>query len=348
MSESRSKLHSLIHQDPKFGWDPWLNTETNPDTVAKEHLDMIANATIFQGADTIKGDIGLLPNGLDMYGSYIDNFGGYPQLVAARESSGAFLLSITIFGGAAHCGDIQPGAMVPPDIPRWLDQVALIDAGLDPAIPWIYTSASMMGTCNHWIGTRRVIRWSAHYGHGPHICGPSTCGFPQADWTQWDDKGAQGQNIDRSIGTVLPHLVQPPPPARAHGIANFSGHVNFDTGNWDIQGTAGQGITWGTDNVRWSAEIQVDGSNGSWDAQGMDFNAAVPTTGDDAAANPASGVANFSGSVNFDTGIWSIHGTSGGPTWGAKENWSAIVKVDNRFGDWHIIPCEFNAPPMGA
>lgn len=337
----------MTHQDPSFGWDPWLNTETNPENVAKEHLAALATGKLYQGADTIGGDIGLLPNGLDMYASYVDNLRGYSELVAARESSGAFLLSITIFGGAAHCGDVEPQAMRPADLPSWLDHVALLDPRLDPAVSWVYTSASQMGTANQYIGSRRVIRWSAHYGFGAHVCGPTTCGWPQADWTQWDDKGAQGQNIDRSIGRILPKPV-PVKPARAKGIANFSGEINFDSGKWTIHGEPGKNIQWGTENVRWSAEIQVDGSDGSWDTQGLAFNAAIPTTGAARSPSPARGVAKFTGSVDFDAGTWTIHGLPGAPTWGAKEKWSAVVKVDNRFGDWHVIGCPFNAPPMGA
>jgi len=50
---------------------------------------------------------------------------------------------------------------------------------------------------------RPFIRWSAHYGLGPHVCAPAVCGYPQADWTQWAPEGAQGQNVDRSVGRSL-------------------------------------------------------------------------------------------------------------------------------------------------
>lgn len=332
----------MIHADPKFGWDPWLNYQTDPAQVALEH---VAATGIFYGADTIGGDIGLLPPGLSMYASYIDNYGGYNQLVAAKESSGAFLLSITIFGGAAHCADVEPGAMSVGNLPYWLDHVAVSDSNLSPSVPWVYTSAGMMSTANRYVGGRNVIRWSAHYGHGQHICGPATCGYPQADWTQWADTGAQGQNIDRSIGRVLPTPVSQ---AFASGAANFSGQIVFDTGGWSIQGLPGSGIKWGTQNVRWSALLQVDGSNGSWRIQGLPFNAAIPTAGDAPLPNPATGLATFAGSINFDTGTWSIHGNAGAPTWGDQEQWSAVIKIDNRFGDWHIIGCPYNAPPLGG
>lgn len=342
---SPSELHQKIHQDPSFGWDPWLNTNSDPVKVEQAHLAAVA--LLYQGADTIAGDIGLLPGGLSMYASYIDNFGGYGELVAAKESTGAFLLSVTIFGGKAHCADVQPGAMRAPDLPNWIDHVALLDEGFDVAVPWVYTSASQMALANTYIGGRHVIRWSAHYGFGMHICGPKTCGWPQADWTQWADTGPQGQNFDRSVGTLRPKPVAPKP-VHARGVANFSGHVNFDSGEWEIHGEPGEDIKWGTENVRWSAEIQVNGSDGSWEARGLTFNAAIPTAGSEKSINPARGVAAFTGSIDFDTGAWTIRGTPGAPQWGAKEKWSAVIKIDNRLGDWHIIGCPFNAPPMGA
>ncbi len=40
--------------------------------------------------------------------------------------------------------------------------------------------------------------WSAHYTYSLHICGPNTCGYPQADATQWTDK-ALGRNLDQSV-----------------------------------------------------------------------------------------------------------------------------------------------------
>ena len=338
-------MSTVMHQDPLFGWDPWPNAQTNPTQIEKAHLT--AATGIFNGADTIGSDIGLLPNGLNMYASYIDGYGGWSRLVAARESSGAFLLSITIHGGAAHCGDVEPGAMSASELPYWLDHVALPAPDLDPSIPWVYTSASMMSTVNRYIGGRNVIRWSAHYGFGAHICGPHTCGYPQADWTQWDNAGAQGQNIDRSIGRILPTPI-PQKPDFASGTASFSGQINFDTGAWSIQAEPGSNIKWGTKNVRWSAEIQVDGSNGTWDAQSLPYNAEIPTTGANPKPDPATGVAHFAGSINFDSGVWSVRGTAGAPNWGAKEQWSAVVKIDNRFGDWHIIGCPFNAPPLGG
>jgi hypothetical protein len=203
--------------DPAFGRDPWigpgqpLSTEIAPDVALAE---LAATTRIFTGADTIAGDINLLPVGLDAYMSYVDNFGGFDELVARFGKSGAFLVSITIFGNRARCADVEPGAMHASDLPHWLDSVAVKDEFL----PWVYTSASNMAACNAQIGSRKVIRWSAHYGSGPHVCGPSSCGFAQADWTQWDDHGRHGENIDRSIGVVLPSQPKPPAPEEIMAI----------------------------------------------------------------------------------------------------------------------------------
>lgn len=40
---------------------------------------------------------------------------------------------------------------------------------------------------------------SAHYGQGPHICGPGACQYPKADGTQHSDKGLEGQNTDLNL-----------------------------------------------------------------------------------------------------------------------------------------------------
>ena len=330
-----SQLHALIHKDPAFGYAPWPNATVTPEQATAE----LATAT-YDGQDTIRGSIPVLTPGASMYASYVDNLRGYdPELIAwARiHAPHAFLLSITIFGNRARCADVQPGAMQVGQFAHWYDTQAIKDGGLEP---WGYTSASSMQALINAASGREFVRWSAHYGFGRHLCGPGTCGWPQADWTQWDDKGLSGQNVDRSVGRLLPVS---PAPGHASGTANFSGQIDFNSGKWSIGGEAGKRITWGTDNVRWSAKIQVDGSDGAWAYQGLPFNAPIPTKGTPAALDPARGVAGFAGSIDFDTGAWEIHGTAGSPTWGAREQWTAVIKIDNRSGVWEISGCPFNS-----
>jgi hypothetical protein len=238
-----------FQRDPQHGRDPWLGPR------AMEAHDLAAATVtvpaLFTGADTVGGDIGLLPDGLDAYMSYVDNFGGYNELVARFGHTTAFLVSITIFGNRARCADVEPGAMSAASFGQWLgDGRAIGNDQFGP--PWGYASASNMAALINAAAGRPFIRWSAHFGFGPHICGPNTCGFPQAHWTQWDDHGAQGQNIDRSIGRVLTQPAPPPPTPTEDGMitaATLNGipHVfveRTDGSVWYTFQPAGGGHGW--------------------------------------------------------------------------------------------------------
>jgi hypothetical protein len=207
-----------FQRDPKFGWDPWLGPLPPPSPATSEEL--LAALQVYAGADTLSGDINLLPPGLSMYGSYVDGFGGYGELVARFGHTAAMLISITIAANRAHCGDFEPGAMQTGQFPGWYDHIANHEYGL----PWGYASAGTMQQLIDAAQGRPFIRWSAHYGFGPHVCGPRTCGYPQAHWTQWDFHGAQGQNIDRSVGTWLYSPPKPKPPEDTVSIAAAQNH----------------------------------------------------------------------------------------------------------------------------
>lgn len=161
---------------PDFGREPWIGPGHRPVDVGwtpenhgawvwrNRHVvlgesPLAAIAPAVHGQDTLKDDISRLNDGLDVYMSYVDNYGGWPELVARF--------------GSEH---------------EWKGK------------PWGYTSAGNAGALNAVAGGRDFVREFAHYGHGPHVCGPRTCGYPQADWTQWDDVGPQGQNVDQIIG----------------------------------------------------------------------------------------------------------------------------------------------------
>ena len=231
-----SPLHSMIHADPTFGYDPWLGP------VPPTELPALAQP-VYAGEDTIGQDIGLLTPGAAMYASYVPPsiYAGWTELVAWAKvhAPHAFLLSITIAGARARCGDFEPGAMATSEFAHWYDTGALKDAGIRP---WGYTSASNMQALIDAARGRPVTRWSAHYGHGAHICAPHVCGYPQADWTQWADTGAAGQNIDRSIGRMLP-APAPKPPEKPSGIARFAGSVDLATGKpLSIEGLPGHRV----------------------------------------------------------------------------------------------------------
>lgn len=57
---------------------------------------------------------------------------------------------------------------------------------------------------------------SAHYTMTDHICGPATCGFPQADATQYADKGLKGEHTDLSVFSDHFFGIEPHPKPDPH------------------------------------------------------------------------------------------------------------------------------------
>lgn len=181
---------------------------------------------ILVGADTLRDSLGTLPAGLDVYASYVDNFGGFPELLGMRDrlNPHGIYFSYTIFGNKANFADVESGAMHPTSVPSWL-----VDGRGTPLpgtrVPGVYTSSGVaddlfsavgLGGLPHGELPKSFIYQSAHYGAGPHICGPGTCGFRQAHGTQWADAGPGGQNYDRALW--LPGVLRPvgPPPDPNH------------------------------------------------------------------------------------------------------------------------------------
>ncbi len=253
---------TIVERSPDWGHDPVLNPDYHP---LDPDVPAVVALRYVKMADAIQGSLNELPDGWDAYASYIDNYGGYQELVQLKEKTGAFLLSITLFGGAARCADVEPGGMNASDLPHWLDHAALTDG----SPPWVYTNAANMAVCNKFIGSRKVIRWSAHYA-GWHICGPSTCGYPQADITQCYDKGPNGENYDRSLGFAyaIPNRHPPHP----DGIANASLSFDLASGSWHVQPSPGN-VQFDTQD-RWaSVEVQFDVHTGSWRVKPLEWNA---------------------------------------------------------------------------
>lgn len=95
--------------------------------------------------------------------------------------------------------DIESGDAVPSQAPGWSREYK---GTLDH--PGLYTSASnVMAVVTAMLdaGFKRdeFLVQSAHYTYEAHICGPRTCGEPQADATQYADHGHRGQNTDLSL-----------------------------------------------------------------------------------------------------------------------------------------------------
>jgi hypothetical protein len=147
-------------------------------------------------------DVGDLPPGADAYLGYVDGqWVTYPQIVAAFPA--AYHLSLTVFPGVVADGcDCENGALTITQAAQWA-QGRLAEGAYRPVV---YMGAANMRAVNAALTARGVTRpqvrlLSAHYGAGKHICGPSTCGYPQADGTQWTDSapGLGGSLIDQSL-----------------------------------------------------------------------------------------------------------------------------------------------------
>ncbi len=156
---------------------------------------------------------------LTMYDSaYNDQFPPNPQAVAGYVDGGvgdqpnaawlaqafpkAHHLSITVFGNDADCADVEAGAMGAGAVAEWFAR----QVARGVRRPVIYASVSVMESAVLPViravpGGRDAVRlWTAHYGAGEHICGPSTCAqlSTDADGTQWSDN-ALGRVLDVSL-----------------------------------------------------------------------------------------------------------------------------------------------------
>ena len=166
-------------------------------------------------------DVGNLPDGADAYAGYTS--GLFPTWIALskRFHGKAHLVSIAI--DAQHhalCLDVEKGDALPSQAPGWVKT----EHGRNVARPIVYASASAMHDIISrlkaaGIGRDQVRIWSAHYGIGKHICGPSVrdCGFPAADATQWRRGDPHGSDdlakCDESLcAEDFFHTPSPPPP----------------------------------------------------------------------------------------------------------------------------------------
>lgn len=124
-------------------------------------------------------NVAALPAGALAYAGYYN--GTFANLTALRKRfPNAEIVSVTPNGakGAMYI-DVEPGDANNAAIPAFLKAGGL----------GFYTSAgnvaAAIATCTAAGIPRSSYRvWSAHWT-GRHICGPATCGFPQADGTQY-------------------------------------------------------------------------------------------------------------------------------------------------------------------
>lgn len=175
------------------------------------------------------------PSGAQAYAAYVDGGLGdqpnYAWIVKAFPK--ADHLSIAL--DPAHDADaldIENGAATPQDAAGWHER----QKARGVARPCFYASASTMEADILPVITaakfpRAGVRlWSAHYGAGEHICGPSTCKLVSVamDGTQWTSS-ALGRDLDQSLLLpdffTVPHLPAPAGPSHTCYVTAVS--VNF-------------------------------------------------------------------------------------------------------------------------
>ena len=164
-------------------------------------------------------DVGNLPDGAGAYAGYTS--GKWPTWVALKKRfaapGGPHLVSIAIDATEhAICLDVEKGDALPSQVAAWVKT----EHARHVHRPIVYASASAMNDIvarlkGAGIARTEVRLWSAHYGIGKHICGPSVsgCGFPAADATQWTDSapGVGGSKVDETLCAVDFFTLAPPP-----------------------------------------------------------------------------------------------------------------------------------------
>lgn len=152
-----------------------------------------------------------LPDGYDAYLGYVD--GWYPTAAALRARfPGTPLVVLTVTGATLEAGgiDCEPGNVNAYQAAAWVKWRLSHVPGSRPVV---YASVSGwggygMGNVLAELGHQGIARssvrlLSAHYGHGPHICGPDTCRAIDVpmDGTQWTDayRTPAGAVVDMSM-----------------------------------------------------------------------------------------------------------------------------------------------------
>jgi hypothetical protein len=136
------------------------------------------------------------------------SFQNWPAIVAKYGKSGKYLLSIDTQGNAsagAQCLDIERFDATIGQAAAWVKATAAAGKAARDLrwYPKVYTSASNAAALVKALSDAGIKRdeymlWSAHYTGTAHICGPKSCGYPQADATQWTST-FHGASLDASL-----------------------------------------------------------------------------------------------------------------------------------------------------
>ena len=222
-------------------------------------------------------DLSALPADGSCFAGYVD--GAWPTYATIRARfPHARVLSIAVFAtGNAECLDIETGDAAPVQAAIWVRR----QQARGVHRPAIYTSVSNVGIvigalASAGISRAEVRLWSAHYGCGQHICGPSTCMYigpdgrvvTACDGTQWTDT-ALSRNLDQSVlvGDFFDTPAPPKPPVEADMPGIWEQIISVTpvftaaviTG-WVVAGIGVDGELWTTTKTgaKWSAPERID------------------------------------------------------------------------------------------
>lgn len=161
-----------------------------------------------------------LQPGFPAYAGYYN--GTYANLTEMRARfPRAYIVSVSPNGAnGAMCIDIEPGDAVPANAPGFWHNSSHGGA----VKPWFYGSASWTSSIVNALTSAGIPRssyfiWSAHY-IGAHICGPGTCGYPQADATQYATNNAYDTSIVPTYMVGTGPLPPPQEPTIQEGSTN--------------------------------------------------------------------------------------------------------------------------------
>jgi hypothetical protein len=144
--------------------------------------------------------VDLLPGGFEYYAGYTDGIFANLAALRARFPSAHILTIAVKSADIAECLDVEPGDATNADAAGWYKMVL----GHGVTKPCLYTMASnadalVDAMTKAGIGRSAFRLWTAHYGQGEHLCGPTTCRETQfaADATQFT-QNAEGKVLDES------------------------------------------------------------------------------------------------------------------------------------------------------
>lgn len=171
-------------------------------------MSLVPDAGMLAMPDSVR--VADLPGGYDAYLGYADGeFANGAALARRFPVAHRVLLTVTGATLAADGYDCEPGNGNAADTRIWVQRKLQLMPLVRPVVyadlrtPNYSMGDVLAALARNGIRRSRVRLLSAHYGHGPHICGPDTCKETgiSMDGTQWTDNylTTVGKRVDMSM-----------------------------------------------------------------------------------------------------------------------------------------------------